>query len=249
MDNQREIMQENGQVAARIRSELIQAARPEITTLKLDELAVKLFKQYGVMASFKDFEGYPYHIVTCVNDEVVHGMPSNRKLREGDLLTVDLGVYHQGFHVDTARTVKIPSSKFQIPNKSQITNNNFLNVGRKALETAIRRATPNNRVGDISNAMQGVIEDAGYSVIRAYVGHGVGKSLHEPPQIPCYGKAGTGPKLKKGQALAVEIMYTQGEFNIDLLDNGWTTVTRDGSLAAMFEDTVIVDSSPLVVTA
>lgn len=229
-------MQKNGKIAAEIRGELVQAAQPGVTTLELDKLAAELFKKHGVTASFKNFKGYPHHIVVCLNEQVVHGMPSERKLQVGDLLTVDLGVFNQGYHVDTARTIEVG-------------NQEFLRIGQEALKAAIAKAVPDNHVGDISNAMQKVIEMAGYSVIRAYVGHGVGQKLHQPPQIPCYGRAGSGPILKKDQALAVEVMYTRGGYEIDLLNDGWTTVTRDNSLAAMFEDTVIVNTSPLVVTA
>jgi len=152
-------------------------------------------------------------------------------------------VYRKGLHIDTARTVEVGNQE------SRIKNQEFLRIGQEALSQAIQQAVPGNRVGDISHAMQTVIESAGYSVIKAFVGHGVGKNLHEPPQIPCYGRAGHGPILKKGQSLAIEVMYTRGGYGVEVLDDGWTTITMDGSTAAMFEDTVIVDSPPRVVTA
>lgn len=249
-----EIVRENGKIAAKIRQELLAAVSPGVTTLELDELAGELFRRYGVSSSFKGFQGYLHHIVTCVNEEVVHGVPGQRRLKEGDLLTVDLGVYRKGYHVDTARTVVVrKSSDNSISNSDAAdlfeSREAFLRVGRKALSAAIQQAVPGNRVGDISWAMQRVVEEAGYNVVRAFVGHGVGKNLHEPPQIPCYGRAGQGIRISRGQTLAVEVMYVQGDFRVKLLEDGWTTVTRDGKLAAMFEDTVIVDNPPLVVTA
>lgn len=238
-----EIMAEGGKIAAQIRGELVKAARPGVMTLELDKLAAELMVRHGVKASFKGFQRYQYSIVTCLNEEVVHGIPSERKLREGDLLTIDLGVSHQGFHTDTAVTVEIQNQELKIKNQK------LLHAGQKALARAIEECAPGNRVGDISHAIQDVIEAAGYSPIRAFVGHGIGRKLHESPQIPCVGFAGGGPLLKVGTTLAVEVMYARGGYEVGLLDDGWTTVTRDGSVSAMFEHTLaITDTKPKVLT-
>lgn len=244
-----EIMAEGGRIAAEIREELVRAAQPGVMTLELDQLAAKLMAERGVTASFKDFQGYQHSIVTCLNEEVVHGIPSGRKLEEGDLLTIDLGVKHRGFHTDTAATVEV-SEPTSAPNVSRITDNDFLNIGKSALKGAIQQCVPGNRIGDISSIIQETIEAAGFSPIRAFVGHGIGQQMHEPPQIPCVGVVDTGALLKAGMTLAVEVMYAQGSYEVDVLEDGWTTVTRNGGLAAMFEHTVaITTGGPRVLTA
>lgn len=233
------IMEEGGKIAADIRNGLMDMLAPGLPTMALEERAKKLFADYGVEPSFLGYQGYPYAIITCINDEVVHGMPSERLIALGDIVTIDLGVYHRGYHTDTADTREVITDNEQ----------GFLQVGREALTHAIAQATSGKHIGDISSAMQHVIEKAGYNVIRAFVGHEIGRQMHEELQIPCFGKAGTGVVLEKGMTLAIEVMYMKGSHAVSILDDEWTAVTRDGSLSAMFEHTVaITESNPLILT-
>jgi len=233
-------MQRGGRIAAQVKKELIKATQPGVTTLELDKLAEKLIKKAGALPSFKGYKDYPCSIVTCLNKETVHGIPGPRQLKKGDLLTIDLGIYYQGFHTDTAISMFVGMSK----------PDSFLNVGQKALQRAISKAQPANHIGDISHAIQQTIETAGYNVIRTFVGHGIGRLLHEPPQIPCFGKKGTAEEIKIGMTLAIEVMYAKGSAELEILDDNWTAVTKDKSLTAMFEETVAVTSKQtLVLTA
>jgi len=235
------IMKKAGKIAGFVRRQVMQAAVVGISTLKLDQLAQELMIKKGTSPSFRDYQGFPASIVTCINHEVVHAIPSSRKLKAGDLLTIDLGVYYQGLHVDTAVSFFIDQQGGDLKD--------FLKTGRVALKKAIQQCRPGKRVGDISWAIQSVIEQAGLSPIRAFVGHGVGKDLHEEPQIPCFGERGSGPLLKPGMTLAVEVMYSAGLGEIKILKDDWTAVTADGSLSAMFEHTVaITKSDPLILT-
>lgn len=232
-------MRQGGTYASQLRRELVQAIRPGITTLELDNLANNFFAAHQLTASFLGYQGYPFSIVVCVNEEVVHGLPSERILREADVVTVDLGVLYQGFHTDTATTVEVATSN----------HGRFLNAGQEALGLALKQCVAGNRIGDISHAIQEAIEGYGYNVIRAFVGHGIGRNLHEDIQIPCYGDPGTGPLLQPGMTLAVEVMYVEGSYALQIQQDGWTAITRDGKLSAMFEHTVaITESEPLILT-
>lgn len=240
--SQIEIMRAGGQITATIVDELFQAVRPGITTLELEKLSEKLVTQHPVQPAFKGFEGYRYNLVTCVNEEVVHGIPSRRQLNAGDVLTIDFGTIYQELYTDMARTRVIGSVDNPGIKK-------FLEVGQNALRLAIKQCRPGHRIGDISHAIQSTIEAAGYNVVHMYVGHGVGQAMHEPPQIPGFGSPHQGPALKTGMTLAIEVMYTMGDFNLTILDDNWTAVTKDRSLSAMFEDSVAVThSNPLVLT-
>ncbi|NCS32658.1 type I methionyl aminopeptidase [bacterium] len=234
------IMRESGKIAASILEELINTADVGVTTLELDKLAAQLISKHEVTASFKGFEGYPYSIVTCLNEAVVHGMPNEIPLVEGDILTIDFGVIHKGFHSDTARTKEIGTQQY----------GEFLKVGKSALQAGIDACVMGNYIGDISHAIQSTVEDASYGVVRAFVGHGVGRSLHEDPQVPGFGKPRMGIPLKEGMVLAVEVMYTMGDWEVEILDDGWTAVTADGSLSGMYEHTVAITSgAPKILTA
>ena len=235
------VMAQAGQKLAQMMEQLLVKADVGVTTRELDEYAEELVRKEGVVAAFKGFQGYPFSLVTCVNEEVVHGMPSERVLVEGDLLTMDFGIIDQGFNADMARTKVIGN---ETPEQKQ-----FLQVGQVALTSAIDQCWDGNRVGDISAAIQRVIEEGGYQVIRAFVGHGIGQELHEEPQIPGFGVAGTGALIRSGMVFAVEVMYTQGKYDVELLDDGWTAITRDQALSAMFENTVAVTAqSPQILT-
>ena len=242
-DSEIKIMKEAGEIAALVRDELVEKAVPGIRTKELDKRAEELIQEKGAIPNFKGYRNYPCSIVTCVNQEVIHGVPGVEKLKEGDLLTIDLGVFYNGFHTDTAVTV-------EVGNKDTQKRDTFLAVGREALNQAIKEVRPQSRVGDISHAIQATVEAAGYNVVREFVGHGIGWELHEAPQIPCFGEAETGEELEKGMTLAVEVMYCKGDSKLKILKDGWTAVTADGSLSAMFEHTVAVTKDePLILTS
>lgn len=234
-----EIMKEGGKISARVLDSVLAAAQPGISTLELDALAEKLILKAGGKPSFKGFDDYPFATCVNINEGIVHGLPTKRKLKAGDVLTVDLGVFYKGLHTDNARTVEVGSSKLE----------EFLAVGQKALEEAIKKCQVGKTVGDISHAIQTTVEKAGYNVVRELGGHGVGKNLHEPPFISEFGSPGEGPKLAVGMTLAIEVIYTSGSGKIELLDDGWTVITADGSLAGLFEHTVAVTKrGPIILT-
>lgn len=246
------IMRKAGEIAKSVKLVLLQKAQAGVNSNYLDQLAEKIIKKNGAQPSFKGYRGFPKSIVTCVNEEIVHGIPSERKLAAGDLLTIDLGVYLKGLHVDTAETFEVGGWRLEVGKESRglrAEDHKFLETGRKALAAAISQCVEGKRVGDISHAMQEVIEKAGYNVVRAFVGHGIGKNLHEEPQIPCFGNAGQGLALKENMTLAIEVMYVQGVAEVEILGDGWTVVTKDNKLSAMLEETVVVGkSNPLVLT-
>ncbi len=235
-----EIMAEGGKKLARIRDEAVRAVEPGMTTAQLDKLVDELIEKAGGVASFKMVRGY--HHATCINinDIVVHGMPGNYKIKSGDKVGIDLGLYYKGFHTDTSVTIGDDRYK------------KFLQVGRDALQLAIAQARPGKRIADISRAMQQTVEAAGYSAVRALTGHGIGKNLHEDPAIPCFvvGKYEHSPKIVAGMALAIEIMYNEGGLEVAYEnDDGWTIVTSDGKISGLFEETVAVTKSgPVVLT-
>lgn len=213
--------------------ELAAAAVPGTTTLELDELAAAGARARGADPAFLGYHGYPASLCVSVNHEVVHGIPSPRRvLREGDLVGLDFGVVLDGYYGDSAITVPVgevsPAAR------------RLLEVARGALACAVAEARPDRRVGDLGAAVQAHVEASGFSVVRDFVGHGIGRRLHEPPQIPNFGTRGTGARLRPGMVLAIEPMVTAGGFEVETLDDGWTAVTQDGSLSAHFEHTVAV---------
>lgn len=226
-------MKEGGALAAQLREQLLESIYPGMKTIELEEQAANFYDSHNVVPSFLGYQDYPHRLVICINDEVVHGMPSERELQPGDLVTVDLGVLHKGFHTDTAKTIEVETDTYR----------KFLNIGKEALNQAIQKARVGNRIGDISFAIQSVIEDAGYNVIRAFVGHQIGRNLHEELQVPCFGEKGTGPLLEEGMTLAIEVMYVEGSYKLAILEDGWTAVTRDGKQSAMFEHTIAITAS------
>ncbi|OQX51470.1 type I methionyl aminopeptidase [candidate division CPR3 bacterium 4484_211] len=237
-----EKMKRSGEIAAELKGWLRKWAVPGVTTRELDERGEEFILRESAKPAFKNYRGYPASIITCLNEELVHAIPGDRQLREGDLLTVDLGAVWQGYYSDTAVTFPI--------GKTGMGADLFLNVGKVALMKAINQCIEGRHVGDISFAIQSVVEGAGYHVVRMYTGHGVGRELHQPPEIPCFGEKGSGEVLRAGMGLAVEVMYVQGESGLRILEDGWTAVTADGQLSAHFEETVIVGKeSPLILTA
>lgn len=219
-------------IVARTLKLLRSEVRPGVTTGELDRLAETFIRDHGGRPAFKGYRGFPASICPSVNDEVVHAIPGPRVLREGDIVGLDVGVEKDGFFGDSAVTVAVGEVGDQARRLLQVT--------QEALEQGIARAHAGNRVGDISHAIQAHAERHGFSVVRALVGHGIGRDMHEEPQVPNYGPPGRGPRLMTGQVLAIEPMVNVGRPDVDTRADGWTVVTKDGSLSAHFEHTVAV---------
>jgi methionyl aminopeptidase len=222
--------------ACRIVAESLQAlkeeVRPGISTKELERLVEEMVAARGAVPAFKGYRNYPSSVCTSVNDEVVHGIPSALVLNEGDIISIDLGVYLDGFYGDAAVTLPVG----RISPLAQ----RLMEVTKTALSLGIESAKPGNRVSDISYAIQRHVESNGFSVVRAFVGHGIGRSLHEEPQVPNFGEPGRGPRLREGMTLAIEPMVNAGSYEVAVLDDGWTAVTADGSLSAHWEHTVAI---------
>ena len=233
-----ELMRQAGKVVALAKARLLEAIAPGITTRELDRIAGQVISEHGAIPSFKGYTGgmsiipFPGTICASLNEEVVHGIPGDRVLKEGDIFSVDVGAIVKGFHGDSAFTVGV--------GKISQEAHKLIGATRKALALGIAQAKAGARVGDVSAAVQTYAEGLGYSVVRQYVGHGIGRSMHEDPQIPNYGTAGRGPALKKGMAIAIEPMLNIGGWETTQLEDGWTVVTADGSLSAHFEDTMAI---------
>lgn len=210
-----------------------------ITTKELEKTAEEMILSMGATPAFKGYRGYPASICTSLNEQVVHGIPSGVRLREGDILSIDLGVFYKGVFGDAAVTLAVG-------NVSELAIR-LLSVTEDALYVGIEMAREGNRVSDISSAIQNLVESNGFSVIRTFTGHGVGKFLHEEPQIPNFGPPGKGPRLRSGMTLALEPMVSTGSYEVNILNDGWTAVTRDGSLSAHFEHTILVTEKEAVV--
>ncbi|MGD1076397.1 MAG: type I methionyl aminopeptidase [Thermodesulfovibrionales bacterium] len=229
--------------ACRIVAETLRAVgdiiKPGISTKDIEGYAEKMVLAKGGGLAFKGYRGFPSAICTSINDQVVHGIPSSAILREGDIISIDLGVYMNGFYGDGAVTLPVGKISKEAERLLQVTEH--------ALHLGIEEAAIGNRVSDISHAVQKYVEANGYSVVRALVGHGIGRSLHEEPQVPNYGGPGHGPRLRKGMTFAIEPMVNAGSYEITVLDDGWTAVTSDHSLSAHFEHTVAVTESGTII--
>lgn len=219
-------------IVAEVLRDLRYLVKPGITTKDIEIFVDKTLAEKNAIAAFRGYRNYPSSVCTSVNDQVVHGIPSNLRLREGDILSIDLGVYLEGFYGDGAIT--LPVGKIS-PSAERL-----LRVTEDALYIGIEKARPGNRVSDISSAIQRYVESHGYSVVRSFVGHGIGRSLHEEPQVPNYGSPGQGPRLREGMTLAIEPMVNEGTYDIKILDDGWTVVTADRKLSAHYEHTVAI---------
>ncbi|MBF5041026.1 type I methionyl aminopeptidase [Aggregicoccus sp. 17bor-14] len=235
-------MREAGRIVCEILDELERAVAPGVSTWDLDALAEKLIRAKGAKPAFKGYHGFPSCLCASVNHEVVHGIPSRkRKLAEGDLMKLDFGVVYQGFYGDSARTVPVGKVSAQAQA--------LVDATREALAKAIEAMVPGNRVGDIGHAIQSYVEPRGFSVVRDFVGHGIGRALHEAPQVPNYGQPGSGLRLRPGMVLAVEPMINAGTPQVEVLEDDWTAVTRDGKLSAHFEHTILVtEAGPEILT-
>ncbi len=234
-------MRRSGAITSRVLTGLMKAARPGMATSELDERAEREIRQAGGLPTFKGYNGFPGSICASINDEVVHGIPGSRVLREGDLLSIDIGTTLDGFVSDSAVTIPIG-------NIGQAARR-LLEVTQACLTIGIAQMERGNHVGDIGAAVQAHAERHGYGVVRELVGHGVGRAMHEEPQVPNYGERGTGLELRPGLVLALEPMITQGGPKIRILADGWTVVTADGKLAAHFEHTIAVtEEGPRILT-
>ena len=227
------------QVVARTLQLMRREVRPGVTTIELDRLAEEFIRSHGGRPSFKGYRGFPASICSSVNDQVVHGIPGPRELREGDIVGIDVGVELEGYHGDAAWTFPVG----EVSEQAQ----RLLKVTREALDLGIAQARPGGRIGDISHAVQSHVEAAGFSVVRELVGHGIGREMHEEPQVPNYGPPGRGPRLMVGQVLAIEPMVNIGGAEVVTGSDGWTIATRDGSLSAHFEHTVAVGGTGPVI--
>ncbi|HEX2268487.1 MAG TPA: type I methionyl aminopeptidase [Pyrinomonadaceae bacterium] len=236
-----EKMRAAGQLVGQVRNRLREMVEPGITTIELDRFAEKMIRDAGALPTFKGYNGFPYSICASVNEQIVHGFPSNYKLKEGDIFSIDCGVTLEGFVGDTATTIPV--------GKVSEDRMKLIRVTEECLERAIRQCVPGNHLGDIGWAVQEFAEANGYSVVRDYVGHGIGRRMHEDPQIPNYGRPGLGPKIKSGYVFAIEPMINIGTHHTKVLSDGWTVVTMDGQPSAHFEHTVaITDEGPEVLT-
>lgn len=229
-----ETMRTANRIVARTLRILTESITPGITTLKLDEIAEREIRSSGATPAFLGYRGYPASLCISINEEVVHGIPGPRVIKEGDVVSMDLGTYYEGFCGDSALTV----AAGDIPEKTQ----KLISVTREALARGIEAARIGNRLYDISAAVQKHVEANGFSVVRQFVGHGIGEAMHEDPQIPNYGKPGTGVRLKEGMVFAIEPMVNIGGWEVKVLDDDWTVVTLDGSLSAHFEHSIAVTS-------
>lgn len=234
-------MRTANRIVAEILGRLREEAKPGVSTLELDALSEKLCRQNKAAPAFKGYRGYPFCLCASVNEQVVHGFPSNRPLVEGDILSMDYGVSYKGFFGDSAITIGIGEISAEAARLMKSTE--------QALLAGISLLEEGRRLSDVSHAIQKRVEEDGFSVVRKFVGHGIGRSLHEDPQIPNYGPPGQGPVLRAGMTLAIEPMVNAGGHEVDVLSDGWTAVTRDGSLSAHFEHTVAVtENGPLVLS-
>lgn len=242
-----EKMKKSGEIVATAFEKLKEVIQPGITTGELDRIVEEHIRKSGAIPSFKGYKGiggaidYPASICASINHEVVHGIPGLRVLKNGDIISIDIGACMDGYHGDAARTFAVGEISQEAIRLIEVTEKSFYE--------GIKHAIIGNRIVDISTAIQQVVESSGYSVVRDYVGHGIGKEMHEPPQIPNYRTRQRGPRLEEGMTLAVEPMVNEGEYMVKLLENRWTVVTVDGSLSAHYENTIaITNAKPLILT-
>lgn len=240
-NNEIDIMREAGKIVAGAHRLVKKAIVPGITTAELDRVAKDYILKKGAVPAFKGYQGYPANICTSLNNQVVHGIPGPIPLKEGDIVSVDIGAFYNGYCGDAARTHPVGQITPEAKKLIEVTRNSFY----KGLEFA----KEGYRLTDISHAIQSYVEDYGYSVVRALVGHGIGQEMHEDPQVPNFGPPGRGPRLREGMTLAIEPMINAGVFDVKVLDDGWTVVTQDGSLSAHYENTIaITTDQPLLLT-
>lgn len=236
-----EMLKRSGEILAAVMRAVQKSVKPGITTEDIDRISQELILREKAVAAFKGYRGFPACACVSVNEEIVHGIPGSRVILEGDIVSIDLGVNYQGYFSDMAVTVpvgKVGSDKERL-----------IEVTRQSLETGIRQACAGNHLSDISHSIQSFVEAQGFSVVRQFVGHGIGAALHEDPEVPNFGAPHLGPLLRNGMVLAIEPMVNLGNWESIILENGWTAVTKDGSPSAHFEHTVaITDKGPVILT-
>ena len=243
LKSEREIsyLRDAGRIVAETHEEVKKAVKPGVTTLDLDRIAEEYIKGRGAIPAFKGYHGFTGNICSSVNEEVVHGIPGLRKLKTGDNVSIDIGAVINGYNGDAAITVPVGEIDAEVQK--------LLDVTEESLYKGIEQAIIGNRLSDISHAVQSHVEKYGFGVVRDYVGHGIGRSMHEDPQVPNYGGPGRGPRLKAGMTLAIEPMVNLGTYDVKTLDDGWTVVTLDGKRSAHFEHSIaITDGKPEILT-
>ncbi len=226
------IIAEGGKILAQALYEVEKMVKPGITTLELDRAAEALILSAGAKPAFKGYDGFPFSLCTSINEEIVHGIPSGRILKEGDIIGLDLGVLYRDFHSDMAITVSVGKVSFEAKR--------LINVTKKALKRGIKKVRPKNTTGDIGNTIQRYVEGQGYGVVRDLCGHGIGKDLHEDPKVPNFGKRGHGEKLVEGMVICIEPMVTAGDWHLTKSKDGYGYATKDGLLSAHFEHTIAI---------
>ncbi len=240
-DDEIAIMRHAGSVVAQTLGKLVEELRPGLVVKELDKTVRREFEKHQVVPTFLGYHGYPATVCVSVNEEIVHGIPGKRVIEDGDIVSLDLGCTYKGFVADSALTV--------IVGKDQPDRRRLVDVAKASLDIGIQQARAGNRLGQISYAIQEYIESHGFGVVREYVGHGVGRAMHEEPQVPNFGPADRGPVLKRGMVLALEPMVTAGDWRTRQLGDNWTVVTADGSMAAHFEHTIaITEGEAMVLT-
>lgn len=236
-----EIMRKAGRLVALAHELVRENIKPGVTTKELDQLVEEFLKSQNAIPTFKGYNGFPFSICASVNEEVVHGFPSDRKLIEGDIVSIDIGATFEGYIGDSAKTFFVGEVSDE--------KRRLVEATRQSFYEGIKFAKTDYRLSDISHAIQQYAESKGFSVVRDFVGHGVGKNMHESPQIPNFGRPGKGPRLQEGMVLAIEPMINAGVYNVKILDNDWTVVTVDGKPSAHYEHTVaITDGEPMLLT-
>lgn len=236
-------MREAGRIVAQTHNELKKHVKPGITTIELDRIAEECILNAGAMPAFKGYNGFPSSICTSINEQVVHGIPSKVQLKETDIVSIDIGAILDGYYGDSAKTYGVGTIADD--------DKKLIEITRKSFYDGIKYAINGNRLSDISNAIQRTVEENGYSIVVDYVGHGIGRELHEDPPIPNFGKPGRGPRLQEGMILAIEPMVNQGTYKVKTLTDNWTVVTMDGKLSAHYEHTIAInrEGPPEILTA
>jgi len=235
------IISEGGKILAAALKELEKMAKPGVTTMELNRAAEALILSHGAKPAFKGYAGFPYALCASVNENIVHGYPSSYALKDGDLLKLDLGVLYKGFNTDSAITVAIGNVSYE--------TKRLINVTKKSLRLGIKKAKIGNTIGDIGNTIQRFVEDQGFGVVRDLCGHGIGKTVHEDPKVPNFGKRGSGEPLKEGMVICIEPMVTMGDYRIKPSADGYGYATNDGSLSAHFEHTIAITAKgPIILS-
>lgn len=235
------LMKKSGEICARALKKVLENVKPGVSCRALDLIAKDEIEKQGASPSFMTVEDYRHTICTTINEQVVHGIPTDRKLEDGDIIGIDIGALFKGYHSDLAITVPVGNISDE--------TRKFLDVGKKTLMSALKQVKVGNKIGDISATIQEGIENAGYSIVKNLTGHGVGEELHEDPMIPGFGKKGTGPKILENMTLAIEVIYTKGSGDVGVESDNWTISSTDGSLGGLFEQSVVVKNhGPIVLT-